>query len=300
MPEDRFVHAHDGIRIAVRDHGGTGPDLLLLHGAGGHLLSLFNLVRKFEDDYRVVTMDARWSGQSGDSDAYDWDDLVADVEAVIEQLGLDRPVVGGHSWGGMIAARYGAAHPDARGVVNLDGHGVGDPSLYDGMTEAEVADGMALLQPPGASGPHEGDAEWAAKARTDARRVAEAMGVPAPLLDEWVERDFVEVEPGRWRRHPSPQLLAGLDGDQRLFDLYRRIECPLQLFNCTGEAPLPPELAPVMAAYRRGLTRALRELADERPGVDVVVLPDFHHNAVLAGGAKVAAAEMRRFISTLD
>ena len=302
MPEDRFVDAHDGIRLAVRDHGGSGPDLLLLHGAGGHLLSLFNLVRKLEGDFRVVTMDARWSGQSGDSAAYDWGDLVSDVESVIEQLALERPVVGGHSWGGMIAAYYGAAHPEARGVINLDGHGSGDHSLYEGISPEEHEERVARIQATAVvpSGASEGDAEWLASARPEARSMAEMMGVPAELLDEWVDRDFVELEPGRWRRHPSPQLLAGLQGDLRMFELYRRVECPLQIFNCTGEPPMVDELVRFMHAYRRGLTRALHELAAERPNVDVVVLPEFHHNGVLARGAKVAAAEMRRFIATLD
>lgn len=42
----------------------------------------------------------------------------------------------------------------------------------------------------------------------------------------------------------------------------------------------------------------MHELAEGQPNVDVVVLPDVHHNGVLAGGAKVVAAEMRRFLAT--
>ena len=302
MP-DRFVDTKDGIRIAVRDHGGSGPDLLFLHGAGSHLLSLFNLVRKFEGDFRVVTMDARWSGQSGDSDTYDWDDLVGDVDAVVEQLGLQRPVVGGHSWGGMIAAHWGAAHPEARGVINLDGHGSGDPSLYDEISPEEYEATRARMQMTGAPIPtdNEGDAAWYEQARTEGRAISEMLGVPADLVEEFTDRNFVEVAPGRWRRHPSPTLMTGLQGDLRLFDLYRRIECPLQIFNCTAAAPgLPDDIVSFMAAYRRGLTRALRALAEARPSVDVVVLPEFHHNSVLARGAKFAAAEIKRFVATLD
>ena len=302
MHEDRFVDSHDGIRLAVRDHGGDGPDLLLLHGAGSHLLSLFNLAAKLGDGFRVVTMDARWSGQSGDSDRYDWDDLVGDVEAVIEQVGLTDPIVGGHSWGGMIAARYGAAHPDARGVVNIDGHGPGDPSLYDGVEADEYERMVAVIQATAQapSGPAEGDAEWLAAERADVRAMNELIGVPADRLDEFTDRSFVEIATGRWRRHPSAALFEGLQGDLQLFSLYRRIECPLQIFNCTADTPgMPPELNTFMAAYRRGLAKALAQLAAERPNVDVVELPDLHHNAVLAGGAKVAAAEIRRFAASL-
>jgi pimeloyl-ACP methyl ester carboxylesterase len=301
--EDRFVDAHDGIRLAVRDHGGTGPDLLLLHGAGSHLLSLFNLVRKLEDRFRVVTMDARWSGQSGDSERYDWGDLVRDAEAVVDQVGLSEPVVAGHSWGGMIAAHYGAVHPEARAVINIDGHGSGDRSLYDGVTDDEYEQATAMLDAQQSATPGRGDAEgdeaWLAAEREQLRSFM-TMVVPADRLDEFVERNFVELEPGRWRRHPAATLFEGLRGDLDLFSLYRRIECPLQVFNCTGEpVGMPAGLVDFMQAYRRGLTRALGELAVERPNVDVVTLPDHHHNGVLAGGAKVAAAEIGRFVAAL-
>ena len=302
MLRDQFVDAHDGIRLAVRDHGGDGPDLLFLHGAGSHLLSLFNLVSKLEDGFRVVTMDARWSGQSGDSDRYDWDDLVADVEAVIAQVRLTDPVVGGHSWGGMIAAHYGAAHPEARAVINLDGHGAGDPSLYDGVPPDEYERQMAAMLETGSAPPSEseGDAEWLDRAREEMRAMNELVGVPADRLEEFTDRAFVEVAPGRWRRHPSRTLSEGLRGDQQLFPLYRRIECPLQIFNCTADTPgMPPELNAFMASYRRGLSKALAQLSADRPTVDVVELPAHHHNSVLAGGARVAAAEIRRFVDAL-
>ncbi|HUP87489.1 MAG TPA: alpha/beta hydrolase [Acidimicrobiales bacterium] len=303
MHGDRFVDAHDGIRIAVRDHGGDGRDLVLLHGAGTHLLSVFNVARKLEGGFRVVSMDARWSGQSGDSPTYSWDDLVHDVEAVVDGLGLDDPVVVGHSWGGMIAAHYGAAHPDAPAVVNLDGHGSGDASLYDGVTAEEYERFRVLLaetNEASVASVNEGDETWLAAAKDEFRAMTSVMGVPPTMVEEWTDRTFVDLGHGRWRRHPSPPLFEGLRGDLDLFSLYRRVECPLQIFNCTADAPgLPPEMAPFMSAYRRGLSRALRDLAEERPNVDIVELPDFHHNGVLARGAGPAVDAIRRFVAAV-
>jgi pimeloyl-ACP methyl ester carboxylesterase len=124
--------------------------------------------------------------------------------------------------------------------------------------------------------------------------------VPEARIDEFTERNFLALEEGRWRQHPSPTMMDGLQGDLRLFDLYRRVECPLLLFNCTGPTPegiLPPEMEALMAAYRRGLRRALAELAAEQPNVSVVELPDAHHNAVLTGEARAASKEVRAFLA---
>src|SRR5438270_5834422 len=96
---DSFVSAHDGVPIAVRDHGGDGPPMVMLHGAGTNLLSVGYLVRQLPE-FRIIAMDSRWSGYSGDSARYDWNDLVRDVEAVASEFQLDNPAVVGHSWGG--------------------------------------------------------------------------------------------------------------------------------------------------------------------------------------------------------
>jgi pimeloyl-ACP methyl ester carboxylesterase len=312
MHEDGFADSRDGVRIAYRDHGGAdgARDLLLLHGAGTHLLSLTNLVRKLQEDesvggaLRIVTMDSRWSGQSGDSDTYDWADLVADVDAVIERLGLTAPVVAGHSWGGMIAAHHAVTRPGvASAAINIDGHGSGDPTLYDDLDEVTYERAKAMQQAQGAAGfddVTEGDDEWRASVWEAARATTVMSGVPGHRVDEFTERAFLEVEAGRWRRHPSPTMMTGLTGDLRLFDVYRAVACPLLIFNCTAAMPagmMPPELEAMMAAYRRGLRRALAALADERPNVSVVELPDAHHNAVLAGEARATAKAIRTFLA---
>ena len=299
---DLFADAHDGIRLAVRDHEGAGPALVLLHGAGSHLLSLGYLVRQLRG-HRVVTMDARWSGWSGDSPAYDWNDLVQDVEAVVAALALDTPVVAGHSWGGMIAAYYGVAHPEARAVINIDGHGQGHPSLYDGMTEADataaleeitaISDDMVMSM-----GPREGDDAWQADQRAAVVAGALASGLKPELAEEYADRGFVRTGEGRWALRPAPTLMEGLRGDLRLFDVYRRVECPLLIFNCSLDQPgLPPVAVEPMRAYRRGLSRVLRELAAEKANVEVAELPDVDHQGVAGRGAPAVAAVIEEFLA---
>jgi pimeloyl-ACP methyl ester carboxylesterase len=299
MARDLIVTARDGIDLAVRDHGGEGTPVLLMHGAGTHLLSLEPLAARLRERHHVVTMDQRWSGQSGDSHPYRWDDLVDDVECVLDALALRDAVVAGHSWGGMIAAHYGARHPEARAVVNLDGHGAGDPSLYDGVPPAEVAaltEGMA--DPPPWMGA-EGDDAWKETELVRARAAHRASGVPEHAADEFAARSFLRLPDGRWRARPSRTMYDGLVGDLALYDVYRRVDAPLLITVTGGSDWGPPGTETLMAAYRRGIVGALDALARAKPNVRVVELPDATHMGLTSRHATAVAAAIEDFVAGL-
>ena len=97
------------------------PPLLLLHGAGGNLAQMTTLARALRPHHRVITIDLRGHGRSGDG-AWTWDAALGDLAAVCVQMELDRPAVVGHSLGGMLAALWGQRHPETPGVVSLDGN----------------------------------------------------------------------------------------------------------------------------------------------------------------------------------
>ena len=300
---DFFVDAHDGIRLAARDHGGDGPELVLLHGAGSHLGGVGYLARHLRD-FHVVSMDARWSGWSGDADTYDWGDLVRDVEAVRDAAGLTNPSVVGHSWGGMIAAHYGAAHPEAPAVVNLDGHGVArDPALFDGLSPDEVVTALAdldeLRQTEIGASIRTGDEAWyRQQAETMAAQLG-ASGLKPALVEEFVARSFADHGDGTFSARPAPTLLEGLVGDLGLFDLYRRVRCPLLVLDTPKATSLgQAHLDAHFLAYRRGLTKALDALAAEVPTLTVVHLPHVDHQSIAAQDAPEVAEVVRRFVQS--
>src|SRR6185436_12111638 len=71
--------------------------------------------------HRVIAYDARGHGTSTgprDPDAYDYDDLVDDLRAVMDDRGIDRAVLAGASMGAHTAVRMALDHPErAAGLV---------------------------------------------------------------------------------------------------------------------------------------------------------------------------------------
>jgi proline iminopeptidase len=92
------------------------PTLLLLHGGPGFDHSSFRpYFDRFADTHQVVYLDHRGQGRSdGRRDAIGWDlDTWADdVVRFCDALEIVDPVVLGNSFGGFVAIRYAARHPD--------------------------------------------------------------------------------------------------------------------------------------------------------------------------------------------
>ncbi len=99
-------------RIEVAE-AGKGRDLLFLHGAGGHMLD-DPLLAALATKYRVVAPLLPGYGQStGEDNLRDMLDITLHTLDVMEKLDLKKPIVVGHSMGGMIAAEMAAiAHTE--------------------------------------------------------------------------------------------------------------------------------------------------------------------------------------------
>lgn len=108
-PHGRFVEAGGG-RIHYRDMG-DGPALVLIHGAGAQMRSLTaTLEDRLKDRFRVVSLDRPGMGYS-DSQAEGDRGLDRQAEILLEaidRIGVERPVLVGHSLGGAISLAMAA------------------------------------------------------------------------------------------------------------------------------------------------------------------------------------------------
>jgi 3-oxoadipate enol-lactonase len=97
---------------------------VLIHGLGGTSAGIWGRVAgELADGFTVVTYDLRGTGGSDRAPGpYSLDDFVGDLRALVEELGLDRPALVGHSFGGSIALAYAARRPeDVPAVVSAGG-----------------------------------------------------------------------------------------------------------------------------------------------------------------------------------
>ncbi len=118
---DGYVQA-GARRIHYERTGGEKPPIVFNHGAMDDGLCWTRVVREIEGAYDCVMVDARGHGRSdsGNGD-YSAAARAADLAAVIEALGLDRPIVGGHSMGADTAINLAATRPElVRGVFLED------------------------------------------------------------------------------------------------------------------------------------------------------------------------------------
>jgi pimeloyl-ACP methyl ester carboxylesterase len=103
--------SHDGIKLYYEVYG-TGEPLLLVHGNGSSIGELRAQIDHFRKRYRVIAMDSRDHGKSGDSpDKITYEKMTADLAALLDHLKAGPAYVLGWSDGGIEGLLLGIRHP---------------------------------------------------------------------------------------------------------------------------------------------------------------------------------------------
>src|SRR5579859_1995123 len=155
---------NDGVTLAVTDEG-AGPPVVLLHGLTATRRYVVMGSRALErSGHRVVAYDARGHGQSSpapDPAVYEYQDLCADLGAVMDSLGISRAVLAGASMGAHTLLRFALQEPSrVAGLVVItpafEPGEVDDPrrlarwdALADGLRSGGVEGFIAAYGEPG-------------------------------------------------------------------------------------------------------------------------------------------------------
>jgi pimeloyl-ACP methyl ester carboxylesterase len=130
-PTSRF-YASQGLRLHYADWGNDGATpLLLVHGGADQCRSWDRVAQALQPHFHVMAPDLRGHGDSewAKGSSYGLSDYIYDLACLIRAAAASRPVIVGHSMGGMIGLAYAGTYPD-------------------GVSRLAVLDGIFLPNPP--------------------------------------------------------------------------------------------------------------------------------------------------------
>ncbi|MFZ0040393.1 MAG: alpha/beta hydrolase [Solirubrobacteraceae bacterium] len=155
-----YVTERNGVKLAVADTG-EGFPVVLLHGlTATRRYVVMGSTALQRSGHRVIAYDARGHGASSPApspEAYTYEDLTLDLEAVLDGAGIDRAVLAGASMGAHTLLSLALEHPERVGglvVITPAYTGVGDldparlarwDALSDGLREGGI-DGFIAAQ----------------------------------------------------------------------------------------------------------------------------------------------------------
>jgi pimeloyl-ACP methyl ester carboxylesterase len=134
---DGYVMAND-IRIHYYRTGGSKPVMIMAHGYSDDGRCWTNFAKELEANYDIIMVDARGHGRTDPPQAGGtMEAMVEDLAGVIRQLGLQKPIVMGHSMGSAAAAWFASRYPDIPKAVVLEDPGVLPRPMQSSPAETE-------------------------------------------------------------------------------------------------------------------------------------------------------------------
>ena len=270
-PEGQFLTVN-GTRVHYVTKG-DGPDIVLIHGASGNLRDFtFSLVDKLADRYRVTAFDRPGLGYTervnpDGTTLIEQATLLADAS---DQLGLQKPMVLGQSYGGAVALAWAVERPDSLSALILlaaaSNPWTSDLSLFYKVTSSSL--GGATVVP------------------------ALTAFVPNPVIDGAIESVFApQKEPDGYAEHIGAPLTLRRDtlraNAKQRANLLNEI---ISLHTRYGTIDVPTEIVHGDADTTVGLSIHSIPLSQQITGANLTILEGIGHMPHHAAEPEVIAA----------
>ena len=240
LPRGCVVHVPGRGELFVRDTGGDGPPVLLLHGwMFSADLNWYPTYAPLEEaGYRVLALDHRGHGRGlRTAEPFSLEACTDDAAALLSHLDVPPVLAVGYSMGGPIASLLARHHPDTvaglvLGATSMDWSGLRMRVFWRTMAALRLALGLAP------------ETLW--------QRGLKAAGFPPSPITTWVAAEFSRgssidiAEAGReLGRYDSSTWIAGLDA-------------PAAVIVTTEDTAVPPAKQRALAAAMRAPSFEIR------------------------------------------
>ena len=271
----------NNIRIHYLDYAGADPPLVLMPGLTNNAHSFGGLIHAgLNEKRRVLALDLRGRGLSDKPDTgYGMADHTADVVGVLDALGLDQIVLGGHSFGGMLALYMAAKYPERFSKLVIIDSAISWPSGTDDLLKPSLHR-LDKVFP-----------SWDAYLN-----LAKGMPFLNGHWDQYIEAHYradVEIRADGSVKPRTPrkviQEVSAKIGEVDWRQIAAQVKHPTLLLNAPG-AYGSPGTPPVLP----------REFAMETAGLltngKYITMPGNHLTMILGENAKRVVAEITRFV----
>jgi pimeloyl-ACP methyl ester carboxylesterase len=243
----------DGIEIQLAVREGGGKHILCLHGLTANCRCWDTIVSRLTPPHSVLAVDLRGRGLSDKpSTGYSLQHHVQDMYCLLEDIGLERTVLFGHSLGAYVALVFAATYPErTEKLILMDGG-------------AELAQGQwdkidLVLKP---SLDRLGRVFPTFEAYIENMKQAPILQPWSQAIEDYFRYESEEVEGGvRSRIHPDHiREEARNIRKEQPSAYYSNIKCPVLILRATDGILSPDDLV----LPEPSVTRMITEMADAR------------------------------------
>ena len=110
---------YKGIKVNYKDFGQKDKSpIVYLHGWGQNIAMMEPIAKPFTETHRLVILDLPGFGNSDEpEEAWDLEEYVNMLKALLDYLGIKKPNLIGHSFGGKISILYASKYDTERLIL---------------------------------------------------------------------------------------------------------------------------------------------------------------------------------------
>ncbi|MBE9574634.1 MAG: alpha/beta hydrolase [Proteobacteria bacterium] len=243
----------DGVEMQLAVWERMAETILCVHGISANCRCWDTMAEALAPRYQIIAMDLRGRGLSEKPPAgYSIAHHCQDIRVLLENLGVERAVIMGHSLGALIAIAFGAQYPEkVESLILVDGGG----KLSAEQTEKVFAGIQPTLDRLGKVFP-------SSEAYLDLMKKNPLLQPWSPALETYYLYEIEEVDGGVRSRVQPEHIKEEAEnlGNLNVAEFYPQIKCPVLILRAT-EGMLAPDdiLLP-----KKVVERMLQEIPDAR------------------------------------